>query len=262
MGKTIVFVPTMGFLHEGHLTLLREGKSLGDDLVLSIFVNPTQFGPSEDFEAYPRNPERDLALADQAGVNAVFTPDRSVLYGKAYQTYVQLEQLPHYLCGNSRPAHFRGVATVVSKLFNIVKPHIAIFGQKDYQQLAIIRQMTRDLNFDIDIKGIPTVREADGLAMSSRNAYLSSDQRAKAVCLFHALIKAAGMVKNGEKSAAAITNTVRRLILSQTETSIDYVSICDPDTLEEIENIDKPVLLALAVFLGKTRLIDNKLLTC
>lgn len=259
-GKTIVFVPTMGFLHDGHLTLLREGKKLGDDLVLSIFVNPTQFGPAEDFDAYPRNMERDLALAEGAGVNAVFTPDRSDLYGAGYQTYVQLENLPNHLCGISRPTHFRGVATVVAKLFNIVKPQIAIFGQKDYQQLAVIRRMARDLNFDIDIQGSPTVRETDGLAMSSRNAYLSSEQRKKAVCLFQALNKAGELVKNGETSAAVILDMVRGLILSQTETRIDYISLCDPDTLEEMTAIDRPALLALAVFMGKTRLIDNKLL--
>jgi len=168
-GKTIVFVPTMGFLHEGHLSLIRVGKKHGDDMVVSIFVNPTQFGPSEDLETYPRDLERDLDLLQKEGVNAVFTPDADEIYGEKYQTYVELEKLPNYLCGLSRPVFFKGVATVVTKLFNIVKPHVTIFGQKDYQQLTIIRQMVRDLNFDIEVIGAPTVRESGGLAMSSRN---------------------------------------------------------------------------------------------
>ncbi len=259
-GKTIVFVPTMGFLHAGHAALLQEGRALGDDLVLSIFVNPTQFGPTEDFEAYPRDMERDLALAAQAGVDAVFTPDRSELYGNDYETYVQLEKLPQHLCGLSRPTHFRGVATVVTKLFHIVKPHIAVFGQKDYQQLAVIRRMVRDLNFDIEIRGLATVREADGLAMSSRNTYLSPAQRQRAVCLYQALTNAAEMVKNGERSAATVMAAARNLISAQAEARIDYISICHPDSLEEMENIAGPALMALAVFFGKTRLIDNMIL--
>ena len=172
-GQTISFVPTMGFLHEGHLSLLREGRKKSDCLVLSIFVNPTQFGPGEDLDAYPQDTEKDLALAEKEGVDIVFMPGSDELYSVRFQTYVQLEKLPHYLCGISRPTHFRGVATIVTKLFNIIKPHIAIFGQKDFQQLAIIRQMVLDLNFDIEIIGVPTVREKDGLAMSSRNAYLT-----------------------------------------------------------------------------------------
>jgi pantoate--beta-alanine ligase len=259
-GKTISFVPTMGFLHEGHLSLLREGRKKSDCLVLSIFINPTQFGPGEDLDAYPRDTEKDLALAEKEGVDFVFMPDADELYGSRFQTYVELEKLPHHLCGVSRPAHFRGVATVVTKLFNIIKPHIAIFGQKDFQQLAIIRQMVIDLNFDIEIVGIPTIREKDGLAMSSRNAYLSPDERSSAVCLYKSLTNAASFVKNGEKNASVITDKTIDFINSTKGTRIDYVALCDPVTLENVATIDGPVLMALAVFMGKTRLIDNMVL--
>jgi len=259
-GKVIAFVPTMGFLHEGHLSLLREGRQLGDYLVLSIFINPTQFGPGEDLEAYPRDTEKDLNLAEKEGVDFVFMPDAKELYGKMFQTYVQLEKLPHCLCGVSRPEHFRGVATVVTKLFNIIKPHIAIFGQKDFQQLAVIRQMVSDLNFDILIKGMPTVRESDGLAMSSRNAYLTPDQRSSATCLYKSLFKAATLVKKGEKNASTIIDKTTDFIRSYPGTRIDYISVCDPETVEDVDTIDKPALMALAVFVGKTRLIDNMIL--
>jgi pantoate--beta-alanine ligase len=250
----------MGFLHEGHLTLLREGRKRSDCLVLSIFVNPTQFGPGEDLDAYPRDTEKDLELAEKEGVNIVFMPDSDELYGKNFQTYVELEKLPHYLCGVSRPIHFRGVATVVTKLFNIVRPHTAIFGQKDFQQLAIIRQMVLDLNFDIEIIGVPTVREDDGLAMSSRNAYLTTDQRSSAICLFKALLNASSMVKSGEKKASVIIKKTIEYIDAYNDTRIDYVTLCDPVTLEDVDSIDGPVLMALAVFIGKTRLIDNMVL--
>ena len=259
-GKTIALVPTMGFLHEGHLSLMREGRKRCDDLVVSIFVNPTQFGPGEDLEAYPRNLERDIELCRQVGVSAVFTPDKNELYGENFQTYVTLEKLPHHLCGLSRPVHFRGVATIVAKLFNIVKPHIAVFGQKDFQQLAVIRQMVRDLNFDIEIIGVPTVRKPDGLAMSSRNTYLTSRQRTSALCLYHSLRKAQEMVKNGEREASKIIAVTIALIESCPETQIDYVTICDPDTLEDVTEIEKPVLMALAVKVGRPRLIDNMIL--
>ncbi|MBW1894445.1 MAG: pantoate--beta-alanine ligase [Deltaproteobacteria bacterium] len=259
-GQTITFVPTMGFLHDGHLSLLREGRKLSDYLVLSIFINPTQFGPGEDLEAYPRDTEKDLDLAGKEGVDLVFMPDADKLYGRRFQTYVQLEKLPHHLCGVSRPMHFRGVATVVTKLFNIIKPHIAIFGQKDFQQLAVIRQTVSDLNFDIEIKGIPTVRENDGLAMSSRNAYLTPDQRSSAICLYKSLEKAATLVRKGEKNASVIIDKTIDFIRSYPETRIDYVSVCDPDTIESVDTVDMPVLMALAVFIGKTRLIDNMIL--
>jgi len=259
-GETISFVPTMGFLHEGHLSLLREGRKKGDCLVLSIFINPTQFGPGEDLDAYPRDTEKDLDFAEREGVDFVFMPDADELYGSMFQTYVQLEKLPHYLCGVSRPAHFRGVATVVTKLFNIIKPHVAIFGQKDFQQLAIIRQMAIDLNFDIEILGIPTVREKDGLAMSSRNAYLTPDQRASAICLFKSLGNASVLVKNGERKPNVIIDKTVGFISAYKDARIDYVALCDHVTLENVVTIDGPVLMALAVSMGKTRLIDNMIL--
>ena len=259
-GKTIVFVPTMGFLHEGHLSLIKEGKKHGDDMVVSIFVNPTQFGPSEDLETYPRNMERDLDLLRKEGVNAVFTPDADEIYGEKYQTYVELEKLPNHLCGLSRPVFLKGVATVVTKLFNIVKPHVTIFGQKDFQQLTVIRQMVRDLNFDIEVVGAPTVRESGGLAMSSRNTYLTPDQRISALSLNKSLQNAQTLVENGLRDADKIIDTAAELIRSHPETEIDYITICDPETLDDMKTIDRPALMALAVNIGKARLIDNMIL--
>jgi len=241
-GQTISFVPTMGFLHEGHLTLLREGRKRSDRLVLSIFVNPTQFGPGEDLDAYPRDTENDLALAEAEGVDVVFMPGPDELYGEKFQTYVQLEKLPRHLCGNSRPTHFRGVATVVTKLFNIIKPHTAIFGQKDFQQLAIIRQMVLDLNFDIDVIGVPTVREEDGLAMSSRNAYLTPDQRSSASCLFKSLNNASSFIKSGETNASSIIQKTIEYLNAYKSIRVDYVALCDPATLEDVSTIEGPVL--------------------
>lgn len=258
--KTIVFIPTMGFLHEGHLSLVQEGHKYGDDMVVSIFVNPTQFGPGEDLESYPRNLEKDLELLQKYGVNAVFIPDTDEIYGKKFQTYVTLEQLPNYLCGVSRPLHFRGVATVVTKLFNIIKPHVAVFGLKDYQQFVVIRQMVRDLDFGIEIIGAPTVREPDGLAMSSRNNYLTAQQRISALCLYKSLQKAKELINSGIRDAATIIDTATELIQSYPETDIDYIAICDPETLVDIKSIDRPVLMALAVKVGKARLIDNMIL--
>jgi len=250
----------MGFFHEGHLSLMRKGRELSDDLVISIFVNPAQFGPQEDFEAYPRDLERDLQLAQEIGVDAVFTPDNLELYPEGFQTYIELEKLSNHLCGLSRPVFFKGVATVVAKLFNIVKPHVAIFGEKDYQQLTVIRRMVRDLNFDIKIVGGPTVREPDGLAMSSRNNYLTPKQRTSALTLYKSLIKAKDLFKNGVKDAGEIIQAATQLITSQPETGIDYISICDPEYLEDIKTIEKPALMALAVNVGRTRLIDNMIL--
>jgi pantoate--beta-alanine ligase len=258
--KTIAFVPTMGFLHEGHLSLVREGKARSDDLVVSIFVNPSQFAPGEDFESYPRDLDRDLEILQEEGVDAVFTPGDKEIYGDEYQTYVDLEKLPNHLCGISRPIFFKGVATIVAKLFNIVKPHVTIFGQKDYQQLVVIRQMVRDLGFDIEVVGAPTVREPDGLAMSSRNAYLSSEQRTSALSLYNSLQKAQELVENGIQDATMIIDSAAELIQSRPETEIDYINICDTETLDDIQTIDKPVLMALAVKVGKARLIDNMIL--
>ena len=258
--KTIVFVPTMGFLHEGHLSLIRKGQKYGDDVVVSIFVNPAQFGPGEDLESYPRDFERDLELLRKEGVNAVFAPDAKEIYGESFQTFVELEKLPKHLCGLSRPVFFKGVATVVTKLFNIVKPHVAIFGEKDYQQLTVIRQMVRDLNFGIKVIGAPTVREADGLAMSSRNTYLTSKQRTSALTLNKSLKKAQELVEKGQKDADQIIDAAAKLIQSQPETEIDYIVICDPNTLDDMKTIDRPAVMALAVKVGKARLIDNMIL--
>ncbi|MCW7754795.1 pantoate--beta-alanine ligase [Desulfobotulus sp. H1] len=259
-GRRIGFVPTMGFLHEGHLSLIDMAAGHADVVVVSIFVNPTQFGPSEDLAAYPRSMEKDLALCRERGVAAVFVPEPSAMYGRDFQTYVQLEKLPSHLCGLSRPVHFRGVATVVSKLFNIVQPDVAVFGEKDYQQLAVIRQLVEDMNFPVAILGGPIVREADGLAMSSRNTYLSPAERASARCLFRALEEAAAMVAGGEREGMRIRNHAEDLISSESGTEVDYISLCDPVTLEEKTVMDGPVLMALAVKFGTTRLIDNRVL--
>lgn len=260
LDKTIGLVPTMGFLHEGHLSLMREARKRTEHLVVSIFVNPAQFGPGEDFDAYPRAFERDAALAEKEGVDVIFAPVETELYTKEFQTYVVLEKIPKHLCGISRPTHFRGVATVVAKLFNIVKPNTAVFGRKDYQQFVLIRRIAIDLNFDIEIVGFPTVRESDGLAMSSRNSYLTPEQRRSALSLYRSLIEGRKLVKSGIKNSSRIIESASKLINSHKETDIDYISICDPETLVEMEIIDRPAIMALAVKVGKTRLIDNMLL--
>jgi pantoate--beta-alanine ligase len=260
LDKTIAFVPTMGYFHEGHLSLIREGKKLGDCLVVSIFVNPVQFAPGEDFEDYPRDLQRDLELARKNGADAVFTPDDKELYPNGFQTYVNLKELPNHLCGISRPIFFSGVATVVTKLFNIIKPHFAIFGQKDYQQLMIIRQMVCDLNFDIEIIGAETVREHDGLAMSSRNVYLSSEQRNSALCLYKSLQNAQALLSIGINDSEKIIDSASEIIKFKTNTEIDYIAICDPRTLIDMKKIDRRALMALAVRVGQTRLIDNMIL--
>lgn len=259
-GKSIAFVPTMGFLHEGHLSLLRLGKKNSDKLVLSIFVNPSQFGPNEDLDSYPRSLEADLALAEKDGVDVVFVPVDKDLYPQGYQSYVELEQLPAHLCGLSRPVFFRGVATIVTQLFNIVKPHIAIFGAKDFQQLAIIRQMVKDLKFDIDIIGGPIIREEDGLAMSSRNAYLKPEMRPAALTLSRVLATAQEMVTNGILDTGLIRTAADELFAEYDTIVVDYISICDPTTLDPVEIITKDTLMALAVNLKKIRLIDNTVL--
>jgi pantoate--beta-alanine ligase len=259
-GKKTAFVPTMGYLHEGHLSLLRIGRKKADDLVLSIFVNPAQFGPNEDLSSYPRSLERDLEMAEKEGVDAVFVPTEKALYPEGYQTYVALEKLPGHLCGLSRPVFFRGVATVVTQLFNIVKPHVAVFGEKDFQQLAIIRQMVKDLKFDIEIVGGPIVREADGLAMSSRNAYLQDHMRPAALSLSRALKNSREMVKNGILDAQLITRQATEIISKYPEITIDYISICDPVTLDAVAVVEKRTLMAVAVALEKIRLIDNTIM--
>ena len=259
-GKTISFVPTMGYLHKGHVSLLEIGKPLSDELVLSIFVNPTQFGPNEDLDAYPSNIRNDLDLAQQAGVTAVFLPDKNEMYGPNYQTRVSLDHLPQYLGGRSRPVHFGGVATVVTKLFNIVMPDVAVFGKKDFQQLAIIRQMVKDLDFNIQIIGGEIIREEDGLAMSSRNAYLTPEQRTSAVCLSKAIRLLKQRVAKGIRSVPDLVKEMEAFILSFEHTRIDYIELCNPRTLEPVETVQAETLVALAVEVGKSRLIDNALI--
>jgi pantoate--beta-alanine ligase len=256
-GQAIAFVPTMGFLHEGHIELMRTGKRYSDKLVISIFVNPTQFGPNEDFKHYPRDTEGDLKKADSAGVDIVFFPSVEDMYPQGFQSTVHIEKLPKHLCGLSRPGHFDGVTTVVAKLFNIVKPHVAIFGSKDYQQLLVIRRMVKDLNMDLQILDVPTVREPDGLAMSSRNKYLSPEERKSALCLKKAIELSEKLFKEGQRDANILKNEMELLINSNPFTDIDYISICDPETLEALQTIGGEALIALAVRVGKTRLIDN-----
>lgn len=258
-GNIIALVPTMGFLHGGHIELLKVGREKGDRLIMSLFVNPIQFGPQEDFDRYPRDTEGDFSKARSAGVDAVFMPTVEEMYPKGFQSTVRVEEITRYLCGRSRPGHFGGVTTIVAKLLNITKPHLAIFGEKDYQQLVVIKRMVKDLNMDIDIIGVPTVREMDGLATSSRNSYLSSEERLSALSLKKGLDLAKAMVAEGERNAVKIKNSVRELILSHPFTEIDYIAICDPENFIDIEVIDRPCLLALAVRVGKARLIDNAL---
>jgi pantoate--beta-alanine ligase len=258
--QRIALVPTMGFLHEGHLSLVRDARARADRVVVSIFVNPKQFGPQEDLASYPRDFERDRNLLDRENVDVVFHPTADEIYPDGYQTQIDVENLGALLCGASRPGHFCGVATIVAKLFNIVRPNIAIFGCKDYQQLQIIRRMVRDLNFNIEIVGHPIVREPDGLAMSSRNAYLNPAERKAALCLSRALLKAQEQVQKGQRSAAPLREVVRQEIANEPLASLDYVSLSDPETLVEIEKLTDNALLALAVRIGQTRLIDNKLL--
>jgi pantoate--beta-alanine ligase len=256
-GKRIVLVPTMGALHEGHLSLVREGKKNGARLVVSLFVNPAQFGPKEDLAAYPRDFERDRELLEKENVDVLFHPAAEEIYPDGYQTYVDVENLGPLLCGEFRPGHFRGVATVVAKLFNIVRPHAAIFGEKDYQQLQVIRRMVQDLNFDVDVVGHSTVREKDGLAMSSRNVYLNRDERAAALSLSRSLQRAESLVRQGEKESGRIVAAVRAEIEKEPLARIEYARICDTESLDEITRIEKSAVLALAVRVGKARLIDN-----
>lgn len=257
-GKTISVVPTMGFFHDGHLSLMKKGMEVCDHLVVTLFVNPTQFGPTEDLSSYPANVERDIDLARKQGASAIFIPNKEEMYPETFQTYVELTDLPHHLCGISRPVHFRGVATVVTKLFNIIRPHTAIFGSKDFQQLQIIRRMTEDLNYDIKIIGCPIVREIDGLAMSSRNAYLKPEQRTSALSLSKALNLAEEKIAQATvPDAATLKREMKQFIESHDETQIDYISVCNPETLEEVNGLESTVLIALAVKVGKTRLIDN-----
>ena len=258
--RRIALVPTMGFLHEGHLSLVRSAKQHTDRIVVSIFVNPAQFSPNEDFAAYPRDFERDRRLLERENIHVLFHPSVGEIYPEGYETQVNVERLAIVLCGAYRPGHFQGVATVVTKLFNIVRPHLAVFGEKDYQQLQLIRRLVRDLNFDIEIVGHPIVREADGLAISSRNVYLGPQERQAALCLSRSLRRAVCMVDRGETRSEVITEAVRARIQEEPLAQVEYVTLCDSVTLKSVEEIRGSALLALAVRIGKTRLIDNQIL--
>jgi pantoate--beta-alanine ligase len=257
--KRIGVVPTMGYLHEGHLSLIRNARTKADVVITTIFVNPTQFSLNEDFSKYPRDLERDKQLAESAGTDFLFTPTDNEMYPEGYQSYVQVEDMTKVLEGKSRPTHFRGVTTVVAKLFHITKPHVAVFGQKDAQQAAVIKQMVKDLDFDIDIVVGPIVRENDGLAMSSRNVYLSSEERSEATVLYQSLKLAENLIQRGERNSVQIVARMSKLITSKLKTQIDYISIADAQTLQELRQLRSgdTVLISLAVRVGSTRLIDN-----
>ncbi|MBP6208890.1 MAG: pantoate--beta-alanine ligase [Anaerolineales bacterium] len=254
---TVGLVPTMGYLHEGHLSLIRRAKAECDHAAVSIFVNPTQFGANEDLSKYPRDLARDLSLIQPLGVDLVWTPTPEIMYPTGYQTWVEVDAMTRPLEGSVRPTHFKGVTTVVAKLFNAVQPHKAYFGQKDAQQAAVIRQMVRDLNFPLEVIVCPTTREADGLAMSSRNKYLEGDDRQAATVLFRALSAAKSAYEGGERNAEALRRMMKEVLASEPRATVQYVSCADYDSLEELETIKGKTLLSMAVLLGKTRLIDN-----
>jgi pantoate--beta-alanine ligase len=254
---TVGLVPTMGYLHEGHLSLVRRAREDCDHIVVSIFVNPTQFGPQEDLSKYPRDLERDLSLLEPLGVDLIWMPTAEIMYPPGYQTWVEVEAITQPLEGAMRPGHFRGVTTVVTKLFTGAQPHKAYFGQKDAQQAAVIRRMTRDLNFPIEIVVCPIVRELDGLAMSSRNVYLNPEQRKAATVLYRSLSAAKEAYDNGERDADQLRQVMKDVLASEPLAQMQYVSCADYDTLEELETVTGKTLLSMAVFMGKTRLIDN-----
>jgi pantoate--beta-alanine ligase len=258
--RKIGFVPTMGYLHEGHLALVRKARELADVAVVSIFVNPIQFGPTEDLDRYPRDLERDMGLLEQEQTDLIFFPDAKEMYPQGFSTYIEVRELEDHLCGRTRIGHFTGVATVVAKLFNIVKPHFAVFGQKDYQQLKIIEKMVRDLNMDLQVVPHPTVREKDGLAMSSRNTYLSPEEREKGLLIHASIQKLEALVAQGQRNVEVLTEEARRILNSKGGVEIEYVTISDAETLEAISRIEGKALLAIACRVGKTRLIDNTIL--
>jgi pantoate--beta-alanine ligase len=258
LGKSVGFVPTMGYLHEGHLSLVRRAKRENQVVVVSVFVNPTQFGPNEDLDRYPRDLERDARLLEAEGVDYLFTPTAEEMYPEGYSTWVEVENLTEGLCGAKRPGHFRGVATVVTKLFNLVKPTRAYFGEKDFQQLQVIKRLVSDLNLDVEVVGCPIVREPDGLAMSSRNAYLSPEERESAVALYRALQLAKRLFEGGERDAETVKRKVREFLESYPLVKgVDYVEVVSADTLKPVKTIKEGDLIALAVFVGNARLIDN-----
>ena len=256
-GLSVGLVPTMGYLHEGHKSLIDKAVEQNDKVVVSVFVNPIQFGPKEDLATYPRDIDRDSKLCEKAGAALIFHPEPENMYFDDFCTFIDMDGLTKGLCGKTRPTHFKGVCTVVGKLFNIVQPDRAYFGQKDAQQLAVIRRMVRDLNFNLEIVGCPIVREEDGLAKSSRNTYLSPEERKAAVVLHKALTKGEEMVRAGEKSVEKVTSAIREVIESEPLAKIDYVEMVDFDNIEAIDTIEGNVLTAVAVYIGKTRLIDN-----
>lgn len=256
-GLSVGFVPTMGYLHEGHQSLIKKAYEENDRIVVSIFVNPMQFGPTEDLDTYPRDLERDSKICKDAGANLIFHPEDKEMYKNDFLTFVDVNGLTEGLCAKSRPIHFRGVCTVVTKLLNIVYPDRIYFGQKDAQQLAIIKRMVRDLNIDVEVIGCPIVREEDGLARSSRNVYLSTEEREAATILNKSLSKAKTLIENGEKSSEVIINQIKETINSEPLARIDYVEVVDNLSMEKVKYIEKSVLVATAVYIGKTRLIDN-----
>lgn len=255
--KTIGFVPTMGCLHQGHLSLVREARRMSDYVIVSIFVNPKQFGPNEDYEKYPRNITKDAEILSQENVDYVFYPAVEEMYPENYRTYVIVEDLSDKLCGKSRPGHFKGVATIVIKLLNIIQPNFAFFGQKDAQQSIIIKRMIRDLNLDTEIIILPIVREPDGLAMSSRNLYLNPEERKAATVLFKSLQAAKELIKDGEKKASKIIERIKKIIADEPLAKIDYIEVVDLDNLNPMKSLDKTALIAIGVYIGETRLIDN-----
>ena len=259
-GRKIAVVPTMGALHEGHLTLLRAARARADIVILTIFVNPLQFGPNEDLAKYPRDEAGDLAKARACDIDLAFCPAADVMVAPGAQTFVEVRELQQPMCGARRPGHFAGVATIVTKLFHVTQPHVAVFGAKDYQQLAIIRRMVRDLDFAIEIVSVPIVREPDGLALSSRNAYLSVEQRKAALSLSAGLVAAEAQFRAGERDAAALLAAVRAMLEAQPLVRIDYVELRTADDLAEVSHVTGPIVIAIAAFVGTTRLIDNRVL--
>ena len=256
-GLSVGFVPTMGYLHEGHESLIKKAVKDNDRVVVSIFVNPMQFGPTEDLDKYPRDLERDSKLCENAGANLIFHPEKEEMYFEDFSSYVDINRLSDELCGKSRPIHFRGVCTVVTKLFNIVNPDRAYFGEKDAQQLAIIRRFVRDLNIDIEIIGCPIIREEDGLAKSSRNTYLSKKERQAALILSQSLNLAKDAINSGERNSSVVIDIISNSIKKEPLAKIDYIEVVDSLSMKPVKTIEKSVLVAIAVYIGKTRLIDN-----
>ncbi len=256
-GARIGFVPTMGYLHEGHMRLVRESRSKTDVTVVSIFVNPIQFGPREDFKAYPRDEAGDLARLEKEGVEVVFYPNAAEMYPPGYKTYIEVHDLQDRLCGRSRPGHFRGVCTVVLKLFNIVRPDVAFFGWKDAQQVIVLKKMAEDLNLDVCVEGLPLVRDGDGVALSSRNSYLATEERKAARALSESIEEARKKIEAGERTPAAVAEGIRARLTKEPLCRIDYIEIVDLKSLEPVRRVGNGILVALAVFIGRTRLIDN-----